>query len=205
MAWNLSGELIESCSCNVLCPCWFGTPELMKMDQGWCDSALVFRIDAGQADGQDVAGRTVVLAIDLPGPTMFDGNGTARVYVDDGATDEQRAALEAIFQGKKGGPMEIIGGLVANWLPTESSKIGIEDDGDTCTVSVAGAGEVRSQVLKNEAGNAMTLKDSGFAVFLNFDDATFKVAPSGSRWSDTAMPRGFETKSGARARWTWAA
>jgi hypothetical protein len=34
MAWKLSGELIETCSCNMLCPCWFGQADLMLMDQG---------------------------------------------------------------------------------------------------------------------------------------------------------------------------
>ena len=24
MAWNLKGQMIESCSCNMFCPCWFG-------------------------------------------------------------------------------------------------------------------------------------------------------------------------------------
>jgi hypothetical protein len=39
MAWNLTAEFIETCSCNMLCPCWYGVRELMVMDQGWCDSA----------------------------------------------------------------------------------------------------------------------------------------------------------------------
>lgn len=205
MAWNLSGELVESCSCNVLCPCWYGVQDLMKMDQGWCDSTLLFRIEAGQADGVDLGGRTVLVAIDLPGPTMFDGNGTARVYVDSAAASDQQQALEDIFQGKRGGPMEVIGGLIATWLPTESSVIDIDDDGARCTAKVEGFGEVRSQVLKNEAGDAMTLKNAGFAVALNFDDTTLTVAPTSTRWSDSEMPRAFETRSGARARWTWAA
>ena len=205
MGWNLSGELVESCSCNVLCPCWFGVQDLMKMDRGWCDGTLLFQTEAGQADGVDLGGRTVVLVVEWPGPTLYDGNGTARLHVDSGATSEQRKALEAIFQGKRGGPMEIIGGLIANWLPTESSVIDIDDDGEHCTAKVEGFGEVQSQVLKNDAGDAMTVKNAGFAVVLNFDDTTLTVAPSSTRWSDPAMRREFETRSGARARWSWAA
>ena len=49
------------------------------------------------------SGRTVVLTMDFPGPTLFDGNGTGRIYVDDGATAEQRGEFESIFQGKSGG------------------------------------------------------------------------------------------------------
>jgi hypothetical protein len=34
MAWNLTADFIETCSCNMLCPCWYGVRELMVMDQG---------------------------------------------------------------------------------------------------------------------------------------------------------------------------
>jgi hypothetical protein len=44
MAWNLKGQLVESCSCNMFCPCWFGVQDLMIMDQGWCAGVLGFRI-----------------------------------------------------------------------------------------------------------------------------------------------------------------
>ena len=33
MAWNLKGQMIQSCSCNMFCPCWFGVQELMIMDE----------------------------------------------------------------------------------------------------------------------------------------------------------------------------
>ena len=177
----------------------------MKMDRGWCDSTLLFQIDAGQSDGVDLAKRTVLVAFEFPGPTLLDGNGTGRLHIDDGATSDQRNALEDIFQGKKGGPMEILGGLVSTWLPSESSTINIEDDGERCTATVEGFGEVQSQVLKNDAGEAMTLRNAGFAMALNFDDTTLQVAPSNTRWSDPALPREIETRSGARARWNWAA
>jgi hypothetical protein len=51
----------------------------------------------GAADGVDLSGRTVTLLADWPGPTLFDGNGTARVFLDEGASDEQAGELSAIF------------------------------------------------------------------------------------------------------------
>jgi hypothetical protein len=89
MAWNLKAQLIETCSCEMLCPCWFGVQELMVMDQGWCDSALLFRVIEGNSEGVDLSGRTIVLTIDLPGPTMYDGNGTARLYIDEASSPDQ--------------------------------------------------------------------------------------------------------------------
>lgn len=204
MEWNLKGELIESCSCNALCPCWFGVQDLMLMDQGWCDGAMMFRVESGESNGVNLGGATVVVAVDFPGPTLFDGNGTARLHIDEKASDAQRQELEAIFHGKKGGPMEIVAGLVDKWLPTNFCEVDVEDDGEKLTAKVGDVGEVRSEVLKNEAGNPMSLSNAGFAVAFNFDDAAFNLAPSGTRWSDPEMPRSFETRSGARANWQWA-
>ena len=51
MAWNISGELIETCSCNMLCPCWFGQADLMLMDQGYCGTSLLLRVREGAHEG----------------------------------------------------------------------------------------------------------------------------------------------------------
>ena len=49
MAWQLTGDLIEACSCNVFCPCWYGAPEVALPDKGialvsWpfaCETAIL--------------------------------------------------------------------------------------------------------------------------------------------------------------------
>jgi hypothetical protein len=190
----------------MLCPCWFAVPELMTMDRGWCASTLLFRIQAGQSDGVDLRGRTVVMVTNFPGPTLFDGNGTARVHVDDRAGADHKQELEAIFQGKKGGPMGVLGGLVSKWLPTESSRIAISEDGDSLVAKVDNNREIRSKLLRDDAGRIMSLQNSGFASVLQFDNLTCDLAPSsGTRWSDAGLPYMFEAKSGARANWTWSA
>ena len=108
MAWELSGQLIEACSCKSACPCALGPAE---PDQGWCSGALTFAIDKGQSDGVDLSGRAVVWAIDLP-KDFASGNGTVCIIIDDGADARQRRELEAIFSGKKGGPGAVLGSLL---------------------------------------------------------------------------------------------
>ena len=200
MAWRLTGQVIESCSCNMLCPCWFGVPELAVQDQGWCASAIAIRIGEGTADGVDLGGRTVVLALDFP-EVMFNGNGTGRLWLEEGASTEQGRELEAIFQGRKGGPMEVVGGLVTNWLPTRTTNIDVRDEGDAVTVRVGDVGDVKSQRLKDPGGQGFTLRGGGFVAGFGMEEAD--LAPSGSRWSDPEMPRQFETKSGARGNVSW--
>ncbi len=200
MAWRLSGQMIQTCSCNMFCPCWFTVQELMIMDQGWCASAIAFRVRDGNADGVNLGGRTVVFGVDFPGPTLFDGNATARLYFDEGASADQRREFEAIFQGQRGGPMAILGPLVSRWLPGQAANIAVNEDGETITVSVANAGELQSRLLRDGQGNGFQLRGGGFVAAFGMEAAD--LAPSASRWTDPDL-RQFETKSGARGDFTW--
>ena len=138
----------------------------------------------------------------FPGPTFLDGNGTGRLYIDEEANEQQRRELEAIFQGKKGGPLGALSDLIPTWLPTKMTKIEIQEEGDTIIATVIGAGILRSERLKDEGGRPTTLENAGFAAALEID--TLELAPSlGSRWSDPEVPHAFETKSGVVASVNW--
>ena len=93
MAWNIMAQMIETCSCNMLCPCWFGVKKLMVMDQGWCASAYLFRIREGISDSVKLDGGKLVVLMDFPGPTLFDGNGVGRLYIDENTSADQRREL----------------------------------------------------------------------------------------------------------------
>ncbi len=197
MAWHVRGHMTENCSCNMFCPCWFAVQEYMVMDQGWCAGSLTFEIEDGDSDGVDLSGRTASVLVDWPGPTLFDGNGTGRVFIDDGADDDQARELAAIFQGQKGGTFEILGGLISTWLPVEKAPIRVSRDGDVITASIANVGQVSSKAIKDEEGHGFTIRGGGFVGAFGMEEA--ELAPSaGTKWSDPDMPREFETTSGAR-------
>ena len=100
--------------------------------------------------------------------------------------------------------MEILGGLVTKWRPTQAAKIDSQEQGGTLTATVAGFGQMKSQRLTNQAGRPTTMQNTGFTTALQFDNQAAQLAPSGgTRWSDPDMPRQFETKSGAVSRFTW--
>jgi hypothetical protein len=202
MAWTLSGDLIEACSCNVFCPCWYGAPDVALPDKGYCTGAVTFHVHDGNADGVNLGGRTVIFALDFPGPKFFDGNATCRLYIDEGASNEQRRALEPIFQGQKGGPMALLAPLVRKWLPTDSRQIRVREDGDSITVSVSGIGEIQSHLLKDQEGHGFELRGGGFVGGMGLDMA--QIAHTSTRWSDADLPR-IESKSGARGKFRWSA
>ncbi|MGH6689101.1 MAG: DUF1326 domain-containing protein [Vicinamibacterales bacterium] len=202
MAWQLTGDLIEACSCNVFCPCWYGAPEVALPDKGYCTGILTFRVRDGNADGVNLAGRTILVAADFPNPKFFDGNGTGRLYVDDGASSDQRSELEAIFRGQKGGPMAVVASLITKWLPTQSRDIRVREEGDNITVSVGDVGEIQSRLLKDQEGHSFELRGGGFVSGLGMDVA--QISQTSTRWSDADLPR-VESKSGGRGKFKWGA
>src|SRR5438876_596571 len=100
MAWQMNTEMIEFCSCKLLCPCWLG-PE-GEPDKGWCSGGIVFNIEQGSVDGVDVGSCRVALGAEWPG-NFFAGNGTARLYTSmtgraltsDGSSRQYSAAIKA--------------------------------------------------------------------------------------------------------------
>jgi hypothetical protein len=121
MAWQLTGQIHEACSCKLLCPCWLG-PEI-EPDQGWCGGMILFDIQQGHADGVDLSGCKAVCLGEWPG-NFWAGQGTGRLIIDEATTADQRRELEAILSGQKGGPMAAVASaVITTLLPTEYAPI----------------------------------------------------------------------------------
>ena len=136
MAWNLEGSYVETCSCELMCPC------NLSMDHGatydFCRVSLVFNIREGDVDGTDIGGLKVAVVGDTP-KVMTEGNWKLGVFVDDGTSDEQFDALSKIFTGQSGGPMEALAPLVGEVLGVERAAIEVHDDGLRHSVRVGDA------------------------------------------------------------------
>ena len=136
MSWNLSGSYIETCSCELMCPC------NLSLDHGatydFCRVTLVFNIRQGAVDGTDLAGCKVALIADTP-KVMTDGNWRVGVFVDQGATDAQFDQLVHLFSGQLGGPMAGLAPLIGEMLGVERAKFDIEDDGLRHSVRIGDA------------------------------------------------------------------
>ena len=101
--WAVSGTYLESCNCEVICPCrTVGGRKGGRSTYGLCMGALSWEIEEGTAGDVSLDGLRVVLALryddDEPGsPWDF------ALYLDDRATSEQQELLSAIFLGELGG------------------------------------------------------------------------------------------------------
>jgi len=126
MSWNLSGSYVETCSCELMCPCNTSLDHGATYD--FCRVVFAFNIREGEVEGTDIGGRRVVLIADTP-KVMTDGNWRLGVYVDDEAGDEQFDKLVKVFGGQLGGPMGALAPLVGEVLGVERAAIAINDDG----------------------------------------------------------------------------
>ena len=50
--WQISGEYMESCNCDYLCPCIYTNPQA-EVTHDHCTAALIFRIDEGRRGGTE--------------------------------------------------------------------------------------------------------------------------------------------------------
>lgn len=104
--WALSGEFMESCNCDYLCPCIY-TNSHGPVTHDHCTAIQVYRVDAGHYGNTKLDGLKFALVI-RSGKVMADGNWIFAGVVDATANDAQREALAAIVSGKAGGPPSVI-------------------------------------------------------------------------------------------------
>jgi hypothetical protein len=136
MTWNLTGSYVETCSCELMCPCNLSFDHGATYD--FCRVALVFNIREGAVEGTDISGRKVALVADTP-KVMTDGNWRVGVFVDDGASDAEFDQLVRVFGGQLGGPMAGLAPLIGEMLGAERAAIEIVDDGLRHTVRIGDA------------------------------------------------------------------
>jgi hypothetical protein len=154
----LQGTLLEACNCNVLCPCWIGEDP----DNGTCDAFLAYHFDKGTIGQVDVSGLTVVAACHIPGNAL-QGNWKVVHLVDERATDQQLAALQAALTGQLGGPLADLAGLVGEYLGAVRAPVDYRLEEGAGSIAI---GERLRSVMapyKSLYGTTTTLRDSIFS------------------------------------------
>ena len=64
MSWTLKGSYVETCSCELMCPCNLSFDHGATYD--FCRVTFVFNIREGQVDGTDIGGLKVAAIADSP-------------------------------------------------------------------------------------------------------------------------------------------
>lgn len=159
--WSIKGELALNCSCEVFCPCVVSLGKHPPTN-GYCQAWVGIRIDEGHADGTSLAGVNVAMLLDIPG-RMAEGGWSVGLYVDEGASDAQVAALEFILSGQAGGTTGLFRLLVANFLGTRRVPVTytVEDGVRTLQAGRAIMGSIRP-IDGAEPGQPVTIENTSY-------------------------------------------
>lgn len=112
--WNYRAEIITACNCDWGCPCNFNA----RPTNGFCEGVWATHITAGLCGETPLEGLKFAWGAKWPG-AIHEGGGTARLWIDETASEQQRSALESILQGKLDGmPWSIVAATIDHWLET---------------------------------------------------------------------------------------
>ena len=121
MKWNITGEVLLSCNCDVFCPCVISLGRA-RPSAGYCQSWWGINILNGEADGEKLDGLRVGILLDVPGK-MGEGGWTVALYIDENASDAAAAHLEKIFTGNAGGSLGILSLLVSHVIGVQRAAL----------------------------------------------------------------------------------
>jgi hypothetical protein len=145
--WQISGEEIGSCNCDWGCPCQFNAPPTT----GRCEALVAYAIRDGHYGDTRLEGVTFAGIYSWPG-RIDEGNGTRQIIVDERATAEQRAAIDALVTGSEGGTyFEIFAAVCPNQLDTLTAPIETQTDRErrVASISIPGIAESRVEPITN--------------------------------------------------------
>lgn len=133
--WELSGDYIESCNCDYLCPCIYTNPQGPATHDN-CVALMAFRIKEGRFGSVSLDGMKFAFII-RSGRVMADGDWIFASVIDETAGDDQRSALSKIVGGEAGGvPSFIHSGLVGDYRGVQFKPIEFAQDGLRGSVNI---------------------------------------------------------------------
>jgi hypothetical protein len=186
--WSLSGEYMESCNCDYLCPCIYTNPQ-EEATHDHCIAVMVFRIDEGSFGATKLDGLKFALVI-RSGKVMADGNWIFAGVVDESADEAQRTALAAIVGGDAGGtPAVIRQNLVSDFRGVEFKPIEFHLDAFKRSASIPMSSPSRSRASYRETEAA------------NRSISTIPATPQTVGWHSPGRRKRMSTASAST--WTW--
>jgi hypothetical protein len=146
--WTIKADVAESCSCNPVCPCLFGSPAT-KMP---CEGSRLIDIKQGHYDGVKLDGIPVV--------ATFSMGKWVKYYVGGEASGEQVEAAVKLLQATQG---------FADWetLSAEAAPVTIER-GEGRMKFAAGTSVIEMEAMKGLDGGAVTIANMPVPFLLDY-------------------------------------
>lgn len=148
--WNIRGPFVVACNCDWGCPCQF----ISRPTNGDCHAVIAMHIAEGHFGDVRLDGARFAAMLAWPG-AIHEGHGQCLPILDEGTSEEQRAALLAILSGEETEPGATVFNVFAGTYETvhepRIAPIEIEVDVPACTASVHVPGliEVSEEPIRN--------------------------------------------------------
>lgn len=197
MSWHARGLLFENCNCTLVCPGHMHFEQLCTHPR--CKGYWAIRVDEGEYDGIALGGRAAVVAFDCP-QRMIDGGWTEALFIDEGASDAQRAALETILTGRAGGPWAVLARFVERRLETRAVPIRIVDEGPAKQVSIPGLLQAAIQYIRGRNKAEPVLFHN---IFNQIHASTQILATGSTEYDDGTIAIRNEGSHGLASRFDW--
>lgn len=147
--WHVTADVAESCSCDVTCPCNFGS----SPTHDYCHGNRLYQITKGHHGDTDVSGLELIVT--------FSMGEWAKLYVSDATTDEQMEALDRLAPHFLGGFQGM--GI----LSTERVPLTVDRTADKLKFSVPES-SVEMDVMKGFGGKPVMVQNLPSATFQEY-------------------------------------
>ncbi len=149
--WSWTADYIQGCNCDWGCPCNFNAPPT----KGHCEGMVAWHIRKGRYGKVVLEGLNCAVAAKWPGQ-IYEGNGTAAVYIDERAKLEQRDALVMIMSGQAGGlPFELIATTFSTLLEPRYVSIDFKVAGKDSSITIGKLMNVILEPMRNPVTGAI--------------------------------------------------
>jgi hypothetical protein len=143
--WWFEADYIQACNCDFGCPCEFQAPPT----KGFCEGSGAWHIRSGRCGEVPLDGLGLAFAARWPGALHL-GGGTGALFIDERASEAQRAALLQIASGQAGGmPFEIIVTTFSKVLDPFFVPFTFHWDGRNSRVKIGPYMEIETEPVKN--------------------------------------------------------
>lgn len=188
--WQMEAEYLQSCNCDYGCPCNFNS----LPTYGNCEALVAYKIRKGNFGNIKLDNVTFAWGLWWP-KAIHLGNGIGKLYVDKKATPDQVKAIEEITSGKHGGGVfAIFPTTFKTTLPTTITNVEFHYDPYNAWMNVEGAGETKSENIKNPVTGALFQAEVSLPGGIGFKRGT--VTSVNWHWNEGEISLKHEKKSG---------
>jgi hypothetical protein len=198
MSYEMRGQFLEACDCQVMCPCWFE----QDPDEDECTGISTWYVEQGQINGVDVSD-LITVSVSSHGGHRHGAAAWVALLIDERASQQQEEALVAAFSGKLGGPLGELAEMTHEVSSVQRAHIELTSDGATTRVTAGQAVSAVMSPLTGSTGRVITVADGALATTHGTPTEVGRSSTLQLHLGDPRLDLEIESRSANRGRFTY--